>query len=172
LSTTTATVFLRPTFGTGGGGGAVVFFPFRSVSGLYSAINSGGAGVRRKDWKPDRNSAWFDKEGRPSVQFVKFIDYIADKVLGGSNNKTLPEVESLITYSQAQSLFTDLFSQAIQAQTNANAQALDAMKQVLIAAAVPGTAQIPPVQLQPVDVTPPPYIPPDIGSAGGGGGGD
>jgi hypothetical protein len=98
---------------------------------------------------------------------VRFIDYIAEKVLGGSNNKTLPQVENLITYSQAESLFSTLIGAALQQQVTANAQVLEAMRQTLVAAAVPGTVQIPPVQLQPADVTPTIVpVPPETGGGG------
>lgn len=171
MTATTATVYVKPTFASSGGGGAVVYIPFRAVTGLYSAINARSASTsRKKFWKSPKDAPWVDPQtGKPTVEFAQHWDYVVEKILGGSNNKTLPQVENLITYGQAEALFSSLIAGALSQQINANAQALDTMKQVLAAAAVPGVAQIPPVQLQPADVTP---ATPIFGDTGGGGGGD
>lgn len=172
MGTTTATLYLRPSFSAGGGGGAVILIPLRFVTGLFSAVTAVSASTsRNKDWKPDRDSAWVDpKTGKPTVQLVKFVDYVAEKVLGGSNNKTLPQVESLITYAQAQSLFTTLIGAALAQQVSAIAQSADATRQVLVAAGTAGAAQIPPVPLAPADVNQP-TLPESPGGDGGGGDG-
>lgn len=171
MGTTTATFYLRPGFQPSGGTGAVFYAVFRGVTGLFSAVTATTGGVRKKNWKPDRDSAWVDPQtGKPSVQLVQFVDYISEKVLGGSTNKTLPQVENLITYAQAQSLFTTLIGAALSQQINANAQALDAVKQVLMSAGTPGVTQIPPVQLAPAEVNQP-TLPDSPGGDGGGDGG-
>jgi len=168
---TTATFYIRPHFSGAGFASATFYLPFRGVTGLYSNINAVPARTsRKKRWKLPKDDAWVvPGTGKPTADFALHWDYIVEKVLGGSNNKTLPEVENLVTTSQLDTVVASLRGEAQAAQLNAVAQALAAVRELLMAGAYPGATQIPPVPLQPAEVTAP-YVPPaDPGTSAGGG---
>jgi hypothetical protein len=87
------------------------------------------------------------KTGTPTPAFDKVFSFMVETMIGGMNGHTVPEVEASITYGQAQALIDQALLVA-QAQWLRNlAQAIDATKQVVVTAALPGATQIPTVQL-------------------------
>lgn len=156
MPTTAAVLYIRPTgtavIAAARRTAATLYVPLRTLTGLFST-----AGVTKS--KDTHNlKAWFPSQRVPLAgqelmqpEWYRFFQYLTETVLGGANGSTLPDVAASVTYAEAQSIATAAVTKALAQQGAANAQSLSAVVQVAVASALPGSAQIPPVQLYPVD---------------------
>jgi hypothetical protein len=161
MADTAAVLLIRPQLGASVGvsrsTAAVLFVPWRGVSGLFSSSGITSATAKNlKSWKPSALAPVVDDKGCITPAWNKFIDYLIETVLGGASAPTLPQVQRSIGYSEAQSLIVNAVAAALQQQVQSNAQSLAAAVEVLKSNTLTGAVQIPTVQLQPIDVTPPP----------------
>ena len=155
MPTTGAVLYFRPTqqavLSPGHKTGAVVSFAVRESTGLISAngIKASAQWRNRKALKPHRSVPPIGPDGLWTTDWDNFFQYLNDTFLKMPNGPTLPDVASSVTASQARSIAGEVVATALAQQANANAQALSAVVQVAQMAALPGAAQIPPVQLSP-----------------------
>lgn len=128
---------------------ATMFVISRAISGAFTpGVQSTSA--RRDAWRP--------RTGLPigyvlingvkypvnlDAAMSRYLDTIEDR-LGGINGQRLPDVVSTVEAAQTSSAETAQRTQAIAQQAAANAATLDAARQVLRNAGIPGSDQIPP----------------------------
>lgn len=128
---------------------AVMYSSARLVSGVYTPqIRSTSA--RRDAWRPRTGlpigHAVVNGQKVPVVldaAFSRYLDTLEDR-LGGINGQRLPDVVTTVEAAQTSSAETAQRTQAIAQQAAANAATLDAARQVLQNAGIPGSDQIPP----------------------------
>lgn len=169
MASTGAVLYLKVRAGAGSSTsrwtGAVAYLALRDSSGQFSS--SGGAPATRnlrnlKSLKPHSSVPLADPStGRINEYWDRYFSYLNDTFLEMTNGPTLPDVADSITYSQAVSLVNEAILGALSQQANSNAQSIEAVREVVQTAALPGSAQIPPAKLY-MDYAP-------IGDAGGGG---
>ncbi len=157
--------------------GAVVFFPVRVVAGFYSSALA--QSTAKKNWKPQS----LHPIGRTSDGKEVFLDpawsrYFSDlggRKLGGATFPTLPDITEIFSLTNNNATAISQIQTALEQQANANAQAIESLRQVVQTAALVGAEQIPPPVLARQETTPPPvdtFFNNDngVGSSGGGGG--
>lgn len=162
---TTALAYFKPYGAAAGSTTAVAFVCVRALSGLY-ASNISTAAVK-KNWKPHAMTPFVDSKGFISPEWNRFLGDLANRKLGGSIFPTVPDLAQFITRQQVDALLTAAQDQMAQQ----NAQAIAAIREVLIAAGTTGAAAIPEPTLARQETNPQP-IGIDFGETGGGGGGD
>ncbi len=157
LGTTGAILHIKPravpTVAPGRTTGAITLIPLRMVSGRFTATGVVSSANQRnlRPWYPGRHVPFGkDAAGKPiyiSPDWDRFFSFFADTMMGGINASTVPEVEASITYGQAQALIDQAILVAQTQWLQNLAQAIDATKQVVVSSSLPGSDQIPPVQL-------------------------
>ena len=111
-----------------------------------------------------------DESGMMSHGWWNWFSFINGVFLTARSNPTLSDVIAAITSIQGNASTTESSIAALIQQGAANAQAIQALTQVVQSAALPGATQVPVAQLA-VQVTPSgAAINPSVGAAGAGGG--
>jgi hypothetical protein len=122
----------------------VLFASARAVSGLFSASSIPAAQdlANLRSLLPQQRTPVIDDNKCMTASWYRFTDFLVNRFLGGLTGATLPDVASSVTYAEAQSIAIAAATAAMQQWTAANAQATDAIRQVVQAAALPGATQI------------------------------
>lgn len=153
MADSAALIYTRPqTLGAGvkaHASDAVMYSSARVLSGAYTPqVKSTSA--RRDAWRPRTGlpigHAVVNGQKVPVLldpAFSRYLDTLEDR-LGGINGQRLPDVVSTVEAAQTSSAETAQRTQAIAQQAAANAATLDAARQVLRNAGIPGSDQIPP----------------------------
>ena len=150
MASTGSVVYLRPRFTTSAAGttGSVLFLSSRASTGIYSSLAISQRNSRnRKVIRPIGVPIADPQTGMMNPQWEQFFVYMEKTFLNMLKGPTLPDVASYVTSSQARSIAVSVFQEGLAQQVNANAQSQQAMVEVVKTAALPGSTQIPPVQL-------------------------
>ena len=153
MATTTATLLIRPRLpvllSANRRTRAMLDFSVRALSGLYSASRI-PASKNLSDalaWLPSQRVPLVADNGTMAVEWYRFFSYLCNTVLGGPTGATVVDVASAVVTSAASVASITQNSSALVQQADANAQAIAAAVQVIQTAALPGSSQIPQVQL-------------------------
>ena len=124
-------------------------FSVRALSGLYSSSRIPASKNLRNAiaWLPSQRVSPIGPDGLMELSWYRFFTYLAEEVLGGAKGATLVDVASAVVTSAASVASITQNSSALVQQADANAQAIAAAVQVIQTAALPGSSQIPQVQL-------------------------
>ena len=165
MASTGSTAYLRPsaTAAASGISGSVIFFASRSSTGLYSSTSIDKANSRNRKVIRPVGVPMVDSNGMPTQPWTDWFVYIEKQFLNMLNGPTLPDVANYVTVGQATAIAVEAVQQGLAQQANANAQSIQAMREVVQSAALPGALQIPPPKLYSDFL-------PDTGDRGGGGG--
>lgn len=120
---------------------AVVYVPVRFLAGSASAGVQPSSDL--KNYLPSAREKPLDANGHLVGSWYKFFQLLSQVQLGGG--LTLADLEAAISAAQLQATQATANTQAIATQSQTNAEALAAAVQVVQAAALPGSDQIPPV---------------------------
>lgn len=155
--TTTATLFVKPRWSANlsanGRSGAVLFVPLRLLAGIYQAQGIVPARNTRNLKKTLPHSSVpvgsFTGSDGKTVQvqinqfwYAFFYDVI-NRILGGPNGSTLPDVISSVSIVQNQGANVATQQAALTQMAVSNAATAAAAVQVVQQAALPGATQIP-----------------------------
>lgn len=136
-------------------GGAVVFFPLRAVSGIFT---TGGqfdntSGLSNKAWLPPPRQPIGRVQPDGTVlmdpSWYNFLRYIVYDVLGGPTAPKLADVQTTVAAVQEAVTETVATVSEVTELAVANATALATTVEVVQNAALPGSTQIPPIQTAP-----------------------
>jgi hypothetical protein len=117
--------------------------PYASGGGVAAATS----GRNLRTYMPDRSVAVVGSDGLMTTQWYLFFRYVVDKILGNTESITLLDLESAQNYAQWQNIQTTTALAATDQQVRQNALVLQAQVQVSQTAALPGSTNIPTVQL-------------------------
>lgn len=151
------------------------YITLRAVSGAYTTSLS--ASTKPKEWRPSINVplGYVSDDGktvRINESWFRYFRFLGNNKLGGATFPTLPEVVTQSQLNSAIASSAEAITAAQDQQNAANAQALEALRQVV--EGLTSTAAVPPVVLVRQEVAPPPPSTPivGVGEAGGGAGGE
>lgn len=153
MATTTAVLRIRPRESVATSVArkttASIEFSPRLVSGLYSASSIPASADLKNAlaWLPSIRVPLVDDSGRMTSEWYRFMNYLCTTVLGGPNGSTVADIASAVVTSSATVAAATQATTSLTQQADANAQAIAAAVQVLQTASLPGSTQIPPVQL-------------------------
>lgn len=137
--------------------GAYVYIPLRALSGVWTVTGVPDDETNLKAWlPPSRQPIAYQQNGQwlCDPTWYRFFQYVAEIKLGGANGPTLTAVaETAATTAQTAASASTQVS-AIAQQTQTNAEALAAVKQVAQDNSLSGAEQIPNVQLSPYEAVP------------------
>lgn len=152
MGTTTFSAYLRP-YAQAGNRGFVVHVPIRALSGVYS-----GAGISSqrnlrglKSFLPSINVPIDSAGNKMSPEWYTFFHYFVNVFTDLSSAVTLADVKQALVTEQAQAAYTAAMALSSSQQVMQNAQATAALREVVQTAALPGSTQVPPVQLVPAE---------------------
>lgn len=163
MASTGAVLYLR-TYGVAAGSaarssGAVLYIPIRAVSGVYQE------GVSSTQTRPN-DVAWLPSAQTPigrakpdgtvvmEPAWYRFFQHVADVRLGGRAAASLPDVITTVETTQAAAVQSGQQVSALTQQSQANAESLNVVRQVVQNNALVGAGQIPPVVLSPYENIP------------------
>jgi hypothetical protein len=128
---------------------AVLYLSARFLSGIYTATGvTASANLRgRKSWMPHRGERWVDEQGRPTDEFFRFVDYLANTMIGGPSGATLPDVVETVTTTQAQASTVAEVVAGVSQQVVQNAEAGAVLREAAVTAGVATAAALPPFQI-------------------------
>lgn len=124
-------------------------FSVRAISGLYS-LSKITASKNLKSalaWLPSQRVPLVSENGTMAAEWYRFFSYLCNTVLGGPVASTVVDIATAVVTSAASAATASQQSVALTQQADANAQSIAAAVQVIQAAALPGSKQIPVVQL-------------------------
>lgn len=154
--------------------GSVTYLSLRTTSGQFTSKGVTSNLKNRRAMLPSRSEPVIDDSGMINNGWWNWFSFINGVFLAARSNPTLSDVIASIASIQGNNSTTEASIAALMQQTAANAQAVQAVIQVVQTAALPGATQVPPAQLA-VQVTPSGSGPTgggDSGAGGPGGGGD
>jgi hypothetical protein len=139
--------------------GAVCFLTVRGVSGVYQqGVGNGTARVNDVAWLPSAQTPIADLNGRGQYvmnpSWYRFFQHLAEVRLGGRAAPSLPDVVTTVETTQAAAVQSGQQVSALTQQSQANAESLNVVRQVVQNNALTGAAQIPPVVLNPYENIP------------------
>lgn len=146
------------------------YITLRAVSGAYTTSLS--ASTTPKEWRPPISVPIGYIGGDKSKPIMldeswfRYLRFLGANKLGGPTFPTLPEVVTQSQLNSAIASSAEAITAAQDQQNAANAQALEALRQVV--EGLTSTSAVPPVVLVRQEVAPPP--PPVNFETGGGGG--
>jgi hypothetical protein len=118
--------------------------------GLASAATSpawaGRANATRAkvDWLPPPHIAWFDpKTGRPTPIFAKAMHELFENRLGGIRGRTVAEVETSVTQTQAEVVAATTYAQNVASYAQGIAATASATAEVAQSNSLTGATSIP-----------------------------
>lgn len=156
MASTGAILYIKPqapsTSSAGRVTGALLDFALRDSTGQFTS----GGGIdstlnlrNKRAMLPSRSVPLTDANGVIDQGWWNFFSFLNGTFLRARIGPTMLDLENAITTAQAQSVTTEAASaSALQMAAN-NAQALQAMREVVVAAAIPNAVQIPAPQLAP-----------------------
>ena len=163
MASTGAVVHLR-LYEVGGTGaarssGAVVYLPHREVSGVYQVgVSTTAARPNDVAWLPSAQTPIASLNGRGQYvmepSWYRFFQHLADVRLGGRAAPSLPDVITTVETTQAAAVQSGQQVSALTQQSQANAESLAVVRQVVQNNALTGADQIPPVTLNPYENIP------------------
>lgn len=139
--------------------GAVVYLPHREVSGVYQT-GVGRASARPNDvaWLPNAQTpiGRVKPDGRVVMDpaWYRALQHIFEVRLGGRAAPSLPDVVTTVETTQAAAVQSGQQVSALTQQSQANAESLNVVRQVVQNNALTGAAQIPPVVMNPYENIP------------------
>lgn len=162
MASTGAVVYLR-TYGVTGTSaarttGAVSYLPLRAVSGVFQT--GVGATTRQNDvqWLPGAQTpiGRVRPDGLVTIDPVWYraLQHIFEVRLGGRAAPTLPDVITTVETTQAAAVQSGQQVSALTQQSQANAESLSVVRQVVQNNSLTGSDQIPPVVLNPYENIP------------------
>jgi hypothetical protein len=125
--------------------GVVVFAPFRSLSGLYTAaaINASANLANLKSWLPHRSVPVVQQDGTMTDAWYRFFDFLANVKIGGPAASTLPDVASAVVTVQEQAATVAQSAAGLEQQVAQNAESLGATVEVAKNNSLTGASSIP-----------------------------
>ena len=150
-----------PSGGAAGSTGAVLYVPIRLVSGVYAAGIGGTTAPGRETWLPNAMVPFgygvYNGQRIPvhidTQSWYQFLQSVSDR-LGGYAGPSVPDVVTTVETTQAAAVVAATQVSAIAQQSQTNAEALSAVKEVVQNSALPGADQIPPVSRSPYENIP------------------
>ena len=166
MAATDSVLYFRPLAQAAASGitGSVSFFAARASTGLYSSTAILKTNSRNKKVIRPIGVPMVDQNGMPMQQWTDWFVYIEKQFLNMLHGPTLPDVAKYITAGQATAIAVAAVQSGLAQQANANAQAIQTMREVVQTAQLPGAVQIPQPKLYSDFVAQPVF---EIGSAGG-----
>jgi hypothetical protein len=142
--------------------GAVCFLTIRGVSGVYQqGVGNGTSRPNDVQWLPNAQNpvGWVMVGGQKlPVQFdpvfYRALQHLFEVKLGGRAAPSLPDVVTTVESTQAAAVQNGQQVGALTQQSQANAESLNVVRQVVQNNALVGAAQIPPVVLNPYEQIP------------------
>lgn len=142
---------------TVGSTGAVVYVPLRVLTGIWTQTGIQDEAENLKAWLPpqrqpiayQQNGMWYC-----DPTWYRFFQYVAEIKLGGANGPTLTSVAESATSTAETAAAAQTQVSALTQQSQTNAEALAAVRQVAQDNSLSGAEQIPPVQLSPYEALP------------------
>jgi hypothetical protein len=130
--------------------GAIFLAALRLISGGSTDGVANTTNFDRDTWIPQAGVPVLQANGTMNPTWYRFFQTVSDR-LGGYNGPKVTDVATAVSTTQEVVSTTTAQVQAVTQQAQANASALQAVKQVAQDAALPGSSQIPPVQLSPYE---------------------
>ncbi len=147
------------------------YVPLREVSGLFTTSLTAARG--NKEWRPEIHVPIGRVVGdkvQLDESWFRYFRFLGQHKLGGAGFPSLPEVVTQSQLTSAIASSSAAITAAQDQQAAANAQALEALRQIVETLA--STASVPPVVIVRQEVTPPPPAPAFTQLPETGGGGD
>lgn len=161
MASTGGVMYLRP-YGAAASPtstGGVMFVSIRALSGIYQE------GVSTTQTRPN-DVAWLPSAQTPigrakpdgtivmEPAWYRFFQHVADVRLGGRAAASLPDVITTVEATQTAAVQSGQQVSALTQQSQANAESLNVVRQVVQNNALVGAGQIPPVVLSPYENIP------------------
>lgn len=153
MATTTAVLRIRPRVGSTLSANRKTAANFdvsvRFLSGVYSTTNIPASANLKNAlaWLPSIRVPLTDSGNCMTPEWYRFFNYLCTTVLGGPTGSTVADIATAVVTTSASAATATQAAVSLTQQADANAQAIAAAVQVIQTAALPGSAQIPPVQL-------------------------
>jgi hypothetical protein len=149
MATTGAVIYLRPTFAdtvsANRQSGAVLYVPFRGVSGIYSAggaVETEANAISKKSMLPPQRARLVDQDGYITPEWWRFFNWLLNEKLGGMAAPSVTDLTNSISSTQ-EAVTTSVASVASLTETVVqNADVLDTVKQVAVNNSLSGSASI------------------------------
>jgi hypothetical protein len=163
MASTGAVFYVRP-YGVAAGmvartTGVVMYLPIRAVSGVYQT-GVGSTQTRPNDvaWLPSAQTPIGRAQPDGTVvmdpAWYRAFQHLFEVKLGGRAAPSLPDVVTTVESTQAAAVQNGQQVGALTQQSQANAESLNVVRQVVQNNALVGAAQIPPVVLNPYEQIP------------------
>jgi hypothetical protein len=158
MASTGAVLYIKPTVtlgvAPGHHTGAVIYVPFREVSGIFSATGvSASANLSNlRSFLPHSRQPVDSAGNLMDPSWYRFFQMFVDVFLGGVGSLTIADIVSAVTVSQENTTALSSLTQQIASQNLTNAAALSVVAQVARDNSLTGATQIPPVQLNYTDI--------------------
>lgn len=130
---------------------AVVYVPVRFLAGAASTGTAAASDLR--SFLPGSRHPLAGGQTMDPVWY-RFFDQFVNVFAGGVGSLKLADILAAVQATQAQATQATATTQAIATQSQANAEALAAAVQVVQAASLPGSEQIPPILNSYTDIPP------------------
>jgi hypothetical protein len=163
----TGAVFYLRTYGVAGttaarSTGAVMYLPIRAVTGVYqTGVSSTQSRPNDVAWLPSAQTpfGFVTINGQsypmtPDPAWYRAFQHLFEVKLGGRSAPSLPDVITTVESTQAAAVQNGQQVGALTQQSQANAESLNVVRQVIQNNALVGAAQIPPVVLNPYEQIP------------------
>lgn len=127
---------------------AIFYLPFRAVSGAYSTgVTQASPDTGLRSFLPHSSVKVLKADGTMNPVWYKFFQVFVDVFLAGAGTYSLEDILAAVEEAQDNTTQLSLLTAAVQAQTQTNAEALEAARQVIVDNSLTGSDQIPPVAL-------------------------
>jgi hypothetical protein len=139
--------------------GAVLFLTIRGVSGVYQqGVGNGTSRPNDVAWLPSAQTPIGRAKPDGSVvmdpAWYRAFQHLFEVKLGGRAAPSLPDVVTTVESTQAAAVQNGQQVGALTQQSQANAESLNVVRQVVQNNALTGASQIPPVVLNPYEQIP------------------
>jgi hypothetical protein len=139
--------------------GAVLFLTIRGVSGVYQqGVGNGTSRPNDVAWLPSAQTPIGRAKPDGTVvmdpAWYRAFQHLFEVKLGGRSAPSLPDVVTTVETTQAAAVQSGQQVGALTQQSQANAESLNVVRQVVQNNALTGAAQIPPVVLNPYEQIP------------------
>lgn len=139
--------------------GAVLFLTIRGVSGVYQqGVGNGTSRPNDVAWLPSAQTPIGRANPDGSVvmdpAWYRAFQHLFEIKIGGRFAPSLPDVVTTVESTQAAAVQSEQQVGALTQQSQANAESLNVVRQVVQNNALTGAAQIPPVVLNPYEQIP------------------
>lgn len=132
----------------GGTTTSVFYLPLRAYAdGMSGTVDPTTALDNLRSLLPSQRTPLSNADGTMSSQWYRFLDFLVNGYLGGLTQPTVADIVASVEAAMTSVTASNEATQLIAQQAQANAESLAAVVQVTQNAAIPGSAQIPPVSL-------------------------